>query len=114
MEGELVKRHRLVIPDVGSVSVTRTAEVDDEFRRLYSYVIRDGDGELLERGRDLRSGCSADFGSHPGPREMMGSLLSFLSGAPDSFNSRTAEWARQHDDELFLARLELESEGEDL
>ncbi len=103
-----MKRYRLDIPDVGSVAVTRTADVDDEFRRQYSYVIRDADGALLERGRDLRSGSSTDFRSHPGAREMTGTLLSFLTGAPDSFNSRTEAWARQHDDELSLAALELE------
>ncbi len=103
-----MKRFRLDIPDVGRVTVTRTSEVDDEFRRHYSYAIRDADGELLERGRDLRSGSSTDFRSHPSAREMTVSLLSFLTCAPDSFNSRTGEWARQHDDELSLAALDLE------
>jgi hypothetical protein len=107
-----VRRYRLDIPDVGSVAVTRTADVDDEFRRLYSYVIRDADGKLLERGRDLRSGSSTDFRSHPSAREMTGSLLSFLTCAPDSFNARTEAWARQHDDELSMAAVELEF-GED-
>lgn len=102
-----VKRYRLDIPDVGSVAVSRTADIDDEFRRVYSYVIRDADGALLERGRDLRSGSSTDFTSHPSARQMTGTLLSFLTCAPDSFNSKTEEWARQHDDELSLAALDL-------
>ncbi len=108
-----MKRFRLDIPDVGRLTVTRTADVDEEFRRLYSYVICDDEGNLLTRGRDLRSGSSTDFSSHPGPREMTGSLLSFLTCAPDDFNARTAAWARQHDDELAAAALDLEfEEGE--
>ena len=96
------------------MAVNRTADVDGEFRRLYSYVIRDADGALLERDRDLRSGSSTDFRSHPGAREMTGTLLSFLTCAPDSFNSSTEAWARQHDDELSLAALELEFGEEEL
>ena len=109
-----MRRYRLDIPDVGRVTVTRTADVDDELRRLYSYVIRDADGELLERGRDLRSGSSTAFGSHPSARQMTGTLLSFLTCAPDSFSSQTEEWARQHDDELSQAALELEFGEEEL
>jgi hypothetical protein len=109
-----MKRFRLAIPDVGSLTVTRTSDVDDEFRRRYSYVIRDDEGEFLERGRDLRSGSSTDFTSHPSAREMTGTLLSFLTCAPDSFNARTEAWARQHDDELAGAALELEFNEEEL
>lgn len=107
-------RYRLDIPDVGSVSVTRTNDFDDELRREYSYSIRDADGRLLERGRDLRSGVERDVSRHPSAREMTGTLLSFLTCAPDTFNSRTGEWARQHDDELSLAALELEFGEDDL
>ena len=104
-------RHRLDIPHVGRLAVTRTSVVQD-LRRVYRYEIWDAGGELLTRASDLRSGCSADFGAHPGPGEMTGSLLSFLTCAPESFNARTAHWARQHQDELTIAALELEADEE--
>jgi hypothetical protein len=109
-----MKRFRLDVDGVGSVTVTRTPDVDDELRRVYSYVIRDADDGLLERGRDLRSGCSSDFTSHPGAREMTRSLLNFLTGAPDIFNTPTEAWARQHSDELSVAALELEFPEDEL
>jgi hypothetical protein len=105
-----MRRSRIDIPGVGRVMVTRTADVSDDSRRIYSYLIRDEDGELLTRGRDLRSQVSADPREHPGPREMARTLLHFLAAAPDSFNSRTEAWARAHDTELWLAADELEEE----
>src|SRR5579859_32182 len=94
--GGRMRRHRLDIPNVGRLTVTRTSDVRD-LRRVYSYVIRDEDGELLGRGRDLRSATSRDPGDHPEPREMTRTLLHFLAGAPDSFAPRVAEWACDHD-----------------
>ncbi len=104
-------RHRTDIPQVGRVVVTRTSVVQD-LRRVYQYEIWDAGGELLTRASDLRSGCSADFGTHPEPREMTRSLLSFLTCAPRGFNARTAQWAHQHEDELTIAALELEADEE--
>ncbi len=104
-------QHRLDIRNVGSLVVTRTGDVE-ELRRVYEYEIWDAAGELLERGRDLRSACSADFSAHPGPREMTGALLSFLTCAPGGFNARTAAWARQNDGELTQAAMELEEDEE--
>lgn len=105
-----MRRHRIDIPGVGSLTVTRTADLSDDSRRIYSYLIRDAEGELLTRGRDLRSQVSPDPREHPGPREMARTLLRFLTGAPDSFNSRTEAWARAHDTELWMATDEMEEE----
>lgn len=103
-----MKRFMLDIPDVGSLSVARTDDFDDDLRREYSYVIRDAGGRLLARGQDLRSAIESDVSRHPSARVMTGTLLSFLTCAPDTFNARTEAWVRQHDDELSLAALELE------
>lgn len=110
--GTTVKRFRLQIPCVGSLTVTRTADVDSELRRVYSYVIRDNEGKVLKRGRDLRSGSSADFSSHPSPRAMTIALVAFLTEDPDLCGPRLAAWVRQSHDELSLTAAQLELEGE--
>ena len=105
-----MRRHQLDIPGVGTVTVTRTADMSDDSRRIYSYLIRDAGGELLTRGRDLRSQVSPDPREHPEPRAMTRTLLHFLAAAPDSFNSRTEAWVRDHDTELWHAADELDEE----
>jgi hypothetical protein len=98
-----MRRDKLAIPEVGTI-VVWSIDRDDELRLVFGYGIRDGRGDLLEQGRDLRGGVMAS----PSAREMTGVLLGFLDAAPDGFTPQTEEWARQHHTELGLARWELE------
>jgi hypothetical protein len=92
---------------------------DDEGRVRYRYVIEDADGVELEDGDDLRSGVGASL-DYPAT---MATLLAFLEHAAESneanggdgdhlFAWPVIEWARQHSDELGVARLDLDEARE--
>ncbi len=102
-----MRRFTLRIPDAGRVTVTRTSDVED-FRRVYSYAIRDEDGDLLGRGRDLFSGQAWHPNLHPDPDRMTADLLTFLTDVPGDFPPRIATWAREHHDRLTMAALDME------
>ena len=94
----------------------------DGDRQQYRYAVRDADGEVLDRGEDLRSG-SGDPVDHV---DILRCLLTFLIADGESyaryemggrgeqppdgylFNIQTAAWAYQVNEELVLAREELD------
>lgn len=102
------------VPDSGTFHV-HAFERDAEDRVHYRYVIEDANGNELESGDDLRSGVGAPV-DYPAT---MATLLSFLMAAAESypdgesanlFQPNTVEWAALNDDELSMARLEIDPE----
>jgi hypothetical protein len=102
-----------------SVEYERT---DGEGRCQYRYRLAYA-GEEIASGDDLRSGCGADV-DHPG---MLATLLAFLGSAgesyhyhgmkqspddPSSFSDQACEIAYMLADEITMAQLELEPEGD--
>lgn len=105
------------------IIVHRTKDRDPhgEDRTTYAYNIRRPfrTGTLTETGRDLRTGV----GKVGTAREMLGSLLSFLGAAAESyahsgpfdmsengdlFSAPIVEWAHQCSDELSMLQFEIE------
>lgn len=91
-----------------------------EGRQVYSYVIEDASGAVLDEGSDLRSGV----GETPEAASMMRSLLSFLTSAAESlrydddgenvdlFARPCVEWAAMNSDELTCLERDLTPEEE--
>lgn len=100
----------------GSLSVEPSGDHDRMGKPQWFYAI-DVDG-WSEKGADLYG-----WGDH---REMVGTLLSFLSAAAESYNyrmrtgrpsenedlfpARVVEWAHQHSDELSTIQFEIEDD----
>lgn len=92
----------------------------DGGRVTYRYVVEDEQGRILAQGNDLSSGVGASIDY----RATMGTLLSFLGAAAESYDYRAEypdtsddlfpdacmEWAYMHADELAIAHMELEPE----
>jgi hypothetical protein len=98
----------------GSLSVTSNGERSADNREIFTYIIRNGEGEILSEGSDLKSGVGGDVPAE----KMMASLLSFLGAAAeargpesdnwDLFNEATREWAQANSDELAMLEVEME------
>lgn len=98
----------LHIDGVGTLNLIAYG-VDDEYRMRYHYVVEDADGQTIHEGRDL---CSAARAGVDYPN-MMVSLLGFLGAYAEEYRSAMVgddfyEWCYLHDDELSMARLDLE------
>lgn len=88
---------------------------DWENRTIYRYEIAGvwNGGQVYDDGMDLHTGVGLDHG----PRDMLGTLISFLTAcaesSPDSENTHlfpagVAEWAQVHSDELTVIAFEIE------
>lgn len=116
------ENYAAVIVGDGQVSVMRSGGIDEEGRTTYTYLIRHAQGH--HTGADLHTGAGIDHG----PAAMLGSLLSFLGAAAESYahQMRTKEpgensamfpaevnaWAYMWGDELSMLQLEIEQEGQ--
>lgn len=88
---------------------------DWEGRTIYRYEIAGGwhGGRVYNDGADLHTGVNIDHG----PRDMLGTLISFLTACAESFPAGenahlfpngVAEWAQVHSEELALIAHEIE------
>jgi len=109
-------------PTRSSLSVTRHGQ-NVEGRTVYTYEI--STPVASESGNDLSTGVGIDHG----PLDMLGTLLSFLGAAAESyryemdnpgssgentdlFSTEIVEWAYRESDELGMLQLEIEGNDE--
>lgn len=127
-------QHTVNLSDGSRITVTRTGTLDSDgesdpryrtSRRRYSYIVRDSDGGIVTRGRDLHGPVYLMGSPCPSARTMAGTLLAFLhaagehyayQGMPDEegyeahFAATADEWCYMHSEELWDAREEIEGE----
>lgn len=108
------KRHGSVIAVFADGSTVQIGWHSIQFdlglkRQAYTYVVTAENGDVIESGHDLRSGCGARI-------DFVGTLDSWLSFAMSDAERYRAkmdgtpfeEWAYQHDDELQVLSCDLE------
>ena len=100
--------------EAGALAVESTGEYSQDGREMFAYTIRNGEGEVLQEGQDLRSGV----GGEADAEKMMASLLGFLGASAeavdeqsdnwDLFNAGVREWAKANADEIAVLEVETE------
>ena len=118
------KRHRVVLQDGSTVMVNRLdtqpgAIFSDVhgWRRAYGYVVRDAQGNVVARGKDLHGPSGRWTNAEtPSSAEMLRAFGSFLGADAERYQCRMEgtplqEWAYMNEDEISMIELELEGQG---